>query len=86
MDLVFLILGIVIAVVSGIIIHASHVDDSIPMLLGFAFTLLAILFLFASTDIALKNNSYIVKALNGTLAYDTVSLNKNGQLLEIKIK
>lgn len=86
MEIVFCILGIGIAFASGLMIHASIVDDSFPILVGFMFLIAATVISFSSIDVAVKTSDYTVEALNGTLQYDTVSLNKDGKLLEIKIK
>lgn len=86
MEILLCIIGIGIALASGMMIHASIVDDSFPILIGFMFIIAAIFISFTSIAIAVRNSDYTVKALNNTLEYDTVSLDKEGKLLEIKIK
>lgn len=88
MDILLLMLGIGMALIGGFAIHAACNNDIIEVLLGLGFVciLVAFICLFGSIDIAVKNSSEIVEALNGTLEYDTISLDKNGKLLEIKIK
>ena len=84
-DLIF---GIIFLFATGIAIGGIITDEDFhhPF-----FILVAVsMFLWSTATIyngtvKTKNNT-AVEALNGTLEYDTVSLDKNGMLLEIKIK
>ena len=86
MEILLCIIGIGIALTSGMMIHASIVDDSFPILIGFMFIIAATFISLTSIEIAVRNSDYTVEALNGTLLYDTVALTKDGMLKEIKIK
>lgn len=86
MDLLLFILGFVLAVVSGILFILSLDNENVPASITVLIFCLAFVCLALSNSIAEKNNKYTIKALNGTLKYDTVSLDKSGKLFEIKIK
>lgn len=86
MEYLLLILGLVSTFISGILCYLTFQDDSVPAIGCIVLFIIASVCLTGSFEIALKNNSYTIEALNGTLEYDTVSLDKNGKLLEIKIK
>lgn len=86
MDLFFCILGILCAFASGIFCYMYVTEDDVSLLCCILFFVGSAIFFLGSYDIALKNSKYPIEALNGTLTYDTVSLDKEGKLLEIKIK
>lgn len=86
MEWVLLILGIVLAFFSGFLCNLALDDDSVSPLSFIALMFIASFCLGGSLQITKEHNDYTVEALNGTLEYDTVSLDKEGKLLEIKIK
>ena len=86
MEWFLLILGIVFAFFSGFLCNLAHDDDSVSPFGFIVLIFIASLCLGGSIQITKEKNDYIIEALNGTLEYDTVSMDKNGKLVEIKIK
>ena len=86
MEILLFILGFVFAITSGILFMVSLYKDDFLLFVSILVFCLAFFCLAWSNSIAEKSNKYTIEALNGTLQYDTVSLDKNGKLLEIKIK
>lgn len=83
MELVILILALIGIV--AIFIAGTFIDDNdglvaFPLLIGAMFILIA----FAIDEDCVKEKS-IRKYVNNELTYDTVSIDKEGKLLEIKV-
>lgn len=84
--MVNLVIGIVLMFVSGFLFARNRYG-------GFDSSSLAVTLLFVAVPLCvvgsiqmLRSSDYVIDALNNTLQYDTVCVDKEGKLLEIKIK
>lgn len=85
--MVNLVIGIVLMFVSGFLFARIKYDggfdsDSLAVtLLG-----VAVMLCVVGSCQMLQSSDYVIDALNNTLQYDTVCVDKEGKLLKIKIK